>query len=98
MFQLWLEVSNLSVFCLLLCAQTHLEVEIHLTFLPCRTVMENGLAGRVLRHFSSEKENEWHSILVSKIHEVNSDLFELYKITYTISLIETQNLSVAPER
>ncbi len=35
MFQPLLQVFNLSVFCLLLCAQTRLEVELHLTFLAC---------------------------------------------------------------
>ena len=45
MFESLLLVSNLSVFCLLLCARTRLEVEIHLTFLACHCkaiAMENG--------------------------------------------------------
>ena len=33
MFQLLL--SNVSIFCLLLCARTRLEVELHLPFLAC---------------------------------------------------------------
>ncbi len=52
MFQLLPLVSNLSVFCLLLCARTRLEVELYLILLACPRY------GKRLLHMNSSLKHD----------------------------------------
>ncbi len=77
-------MSNLSVFCLLLCARTRLEVELHLTFLACpRDLFFTRL--KPVAPPRRAKRLQWKTALINHL-SIHASIYSHWAILYSIYL------------